>query len=109
MEKEQEKETGFRTAPGLNLTIHLDEMKEISQILNQGMDETEQTAFHLIEAAIEKIRTIGVDTFKCWAEEGESTQHIYNLIVEKFEAAAQLGQQDAVDLLADLDMKPTCH
>ncbi len=103
MEKERQKHTSGKTFSGLDLTIHFDEMREILHIIDHGMDESGPVANHLLEAAMEKIRQIGLREFKNWTREGEQTKHMYRLIVSKLEKQACMGHRVAIEFLAELE------
>lgn len=103
MEKEQHGYTSGKTFPGLDLTIHTNEMREILHIIDHGMNESGPIANHLLEAAIGKIRRIGLREFKNWTREGGQTKHMYELIVSKLKKQACMGQRVADEFLRELE------
>lgn len=90
----------------LSITISLQGVQDLTQALEQALNQSEGTLQENVNKVVDTVRQLGIQDLRNWVEEGGAEEKsAFNQLVSRLQQAAQRGQEEAEELLQNLGGK----
>lgn len=103
--KREQCSTGVGLDSRSNVILKIDELRPTLDALANALKEGDEKAKNLVSAAVRSLRESGARSLKAAseAEEGHGeVTHLYNRTINRLQTAADKGDVEAIQLLAEM-------